>query len=223
MLTIKLSKMPADTPGIYPLIAGKPNRTQGGKLPERFRYLYPEAAVSLPEGLRFSDMYRSPLGSLHAIETKAGVKAPGFSGHNFGLSVDVDVDDWLATHKGGKAGLDGHMRGANWYCHRKDSLRGPEDWHYNWIPEERYLAGITHTTSHALEKLILDLYGKGFRMTGVEMQKALTALHYYDSDIDGIVGPRTKTAINHFCASWGCGPGTWERTLAVVSATIEVV
>lgn len=51
--------------------------------------------------LVFSDMYRSAAGSVKAYcdPNKKGVQPPGYSGHNYGISVDLAVDATLKRNK----------------------------------------------------------------------------------------------------------------------------
>ena len=95
-MKLKLTPLPATVLGIY----GPSKDT----LPERMRYLHPEAAASYlkldagPHRLRVSDMWRSAEASMRARNEKRGVQAPGRSGHNYGFCIDLDVDWMLKQH-----------------------------------------------------------------------------------------------------------------------------
>src|SRR3990172_9368429 len=70
-------------------------------LPDRMRFLHPAAAASfhqnLAETVTVSDMFRSAEASLQARRERRGAQRPGFSGHNFGFSIDIDVDRTMRT------------------------------------------------------------------------------------------------------------------------------
>ena len=140
LLAIRLKRIP-NILGIY-----GPNKDQ---FPARMSMLHPDAAAAFDavialtgQRLRVSDMYRTPAESLKAMQTKRGVQPPGYSAHNFGFAIDIDTDAMLAALKCTKAVLDVTMQSKGWYCHRKDSKRGMEDWHYNFLGDDsaRWLA-----------------------------------------------------------------------------------
>lgn len=226
-MNILVSNVPSDTLGIYPFINGKPNRTSAGRLPSRALYLHP-AAILPPEG-RWSDLFRSPAGSLHAMEMKQGVKPPGYSGHNLGFSGDLDVIDTMDRLSiGTKAGLDEYMEGYGWYCYRDDHKMESECWHYNYFGEEsdKYAKASTNGAIE-IEKKILDYYGADFILDNTQAQTALASLQMYDGKIDGDFGTRSLNAVRIFQRAWGLKElGILDqrtmRTLAVVTAKMVV-
>lgn len=225
MLTIKLAKLSSDQViGIYG--PGK------NALPERMRLLHPEAARNyldhLADKLVLSDMYRSAEGSLLAVKTRAGSQRPGYSGHNMGLSVDMDVTKTMKrVGVTTKAALDAWLEESNWFCHRRDHLRKMEEWHANF-DIKAFIKPSDKTTAPALERKILSLYGEGFKLDAVEIQTALKKLSLYKGSLDGKLGPLSRTALEIFQRAWAL-PATGKtdvmtvRTLAFVTAEIETV
>lgn len=206
------------------------------QFPARMSYLHPEAAAAFDavqalvgQRLRVSDMYRAPADSLVAMQSKRGVQPPGFSAHNFGLAIDIDTDAMLDVLKCSKAVLDVTMQSKGWFCHRRDSRRGMEDWHYNYLGADS-AALLQHasatSTAGAIEARIQQLYGPRFLLTDSEAQAALKAEGLYAGAIDGKIGPKSKAAVAAFQQKWGLPPdgvlnARTERTLAVVTAERE--
>jgi hypothetical protein len=212
------------------------------------RYLHPEAAESFEKledetgGLVYTGMRRTAEASLAASRAKQGVQPPGYSGHNYGLSVDVAIEDF--TVPGGTERRQGTltslglsypellavMEKHGWYCHRRDRQRGFEEWHFNFLEMSKganhYLAAAGRSWALAIESLIQDLYGASFDLRDLEMQEALQKLGLYGGGLDGIIGPRSKEAIWAFQRAWkltkGPADGATQRTLAFVAAEIVV-
>ena len=210
-------------------------------MPARMSRLHPEAAAAfhaaeaaLGQRIRVSDMFRTAEQSLQAMQQKIGVQPPGFSLHNYGIAIDVDVDAMLPAFKSKKAEMDLFMRGFGWWCHRRDAKRGMEDWHFNYLgPNGTMLIQAADkpkartSTSAAADARIQALYGPGLSLTPTEVQECLAHLKLYGGEIDGKIGPRSKEAIMAFQRTWklaatGDVDERTERTLAYVSADIEV-
>lgn len=208
------------------------------EFPARMARLHPDAAAAFTglqtavgQQIRVSDMFRTAEQSLQARAQKAGVQAPGFSLHNFGIAIDIATDAVMAALKLDKAALDALMKQHGWYCHRKDSKRGMEDWHYNFLgvgaAAEPFLAAAAKSTntSAAGDAKILSLYKDGLTLEPKEVQECLAYLKLYSGEIDGAIGPRSKEAIMAFQRAWRLQPSgqvddRTERTLAYVSADI---
>ncbi len=213
-----------------------------GKCPRWASFLAPDAAQSLialekdTGGLIFTDIYRPPDISLNAMKTKQGVQPPGFSGHNFGLSMDLTVDEILQSKKWGYQKLLEVMEAHRWYCHRRDGAAGvgkSEYWHFNYLPNAALRLNLadpkkSSTWAAPVEAEIKDRYGKQFELTLIQTQEALRKLRLYSGEVDGEMGPITKRSIEQFQRSWGLsvdgllGPRTL-RTLAVVTAEKRVL
>jgi hypothetical protein len=145
-----------------------------GKVPTWACYLYPEAARSLLRiesetgGLVYTSVWRSANGSLWAIKNKSGAMPPGFSAHNYGLAVDITIDQVLKETAWSYETLYDYMEGFGWYCHRRDKKERFEKWHFNYLgipPLHLDLASGNSRTWHLpVEQRIQDLYGMHFEM-----------------------------------------------------------
>ena len=229
-MIIALTKMPASIRGIY--------GPKKDSLPERMRYLHPEAADAFKRADRaialvVTDMYRSAEASLMAVRAKRGALPPGVSPHGYGLAIDLDITatlrlQRLSSDPEDKADLDTALEDYGWYCHRKDHRRGFEDWHYNYlggVDQAKWLTACkrTKTTAPAVEARIQSLYGPWLTQDVAGVQTLLSQLGMYSGAIDGKLGPLSQEAIRAFQRAWGlredgkAGPRT-QRTLAFVTA-----
>lgn len=188
-------------------------------------FLEPEAAqafTALAPYVVVSDMFRSPESSLKRRQTDPNAQPPGFSAHNMGLAIDVDVK---ASMKNlgvkTKAAFDAELEQHGWFCHRLDRKEGKEWWHFNYLGIGAKPGG--SFTSDDIEAKIQQLYGAGLSPDDRACQRHLAALKFYSSTIDGIIGERTRSAVRAFQRQWGLSSdgilGTkTRRTLAYVSA-----
>jgi hypothetical protein len=200
-LKLEVMEMPATMLGIY-----DPDKRT---VPKRFRFLHPAAAQSFnamdaEKRVRVSDCFRSAQGSLEAVRQRRGAQHPSFSGHNYGFSVDIDVDWMMREHSLDKAKLDAWMEAHGWHCFRKDHANEIECWHYNFFgPEAGDLIRAAENTNEAsLERKIQHYYGGAFGLTDAECQDALKRLGLYSGDVDGAIGPLSKQAIRAFQRAW---------------------
>ena len=193
-MQVILSEMPSTLLGIYAksgvledsYLKAHPEQGVMGK---HQLFLHPEAGYFIMaiektgNRLRFSDMLRSAEASLKAVLTKKGTKAPSYSGHNYGLSIDIHVTDCMHRFSMSKAELDSFMNSYGWYCHRKDHDLGPESWHYNFFGtggEEKELLSVCgpESTSRGLEAKIQKLYGKDMLLSRTDTDGALQKLGF---------------------------------------------
>lgn len=227
-MILALKSLPSDrVTGIY-TIGGVANR-----MPVRALFLHPVVADAflndLADHITVSDMLRTAESSLHAVQSGRGAQPPGYSGHNYGFSIDIEVseaiDDLGFRHK---SELDTWMQLRGWYCHRRDGQRAHEEWHYNYLRLAEQLglgAIVPHgtITSDELELLIQRTYGALLVPSDTECQRLLRKLRLYGGEVDGIIGPLTRKATEVFQRGWGLhvdgvlGPRT-RRTLAFVAA-----
>jgi len=231
VLKLKLAQLPDSVRGIY-----GPNKSL---MPARARYLHPEAARSYMQmhdeaHIVCSDVFRSAEASLAAIQVKTGVQPPGFSGHNYGFSVDVAVDQMLKERSWTYTQLRDYMSSHHWVGHRRDGKRGSEDWHFNYLGASRNAAlsrvedQIPGTWSRAVEHMILLNYDGAFRMSAEDTQSALKKLGMYKGAIDGELGQLSRAAALAFARAWKLHENTvytlrFFRTLAYVAADIVIV
>lgn len=221
MLTIKLRRVHG-AESIYT------SRTGSRGMPARLAWMHPDAADafdSIKDRVIVSDMLRSAESSLEAVESKKGALPPGYSRHNYGLAIDIDVSN--SMRKGGlksKRELDEYMAAHGFFCHRTDHLRDFEEWHYNWLGVGALVGG--RLSSDEGEAQVLRMYGHALAPSDAECQVALAKLGMYKGEIDGILGPRSRAAIAAFCRAWHVadtmGP-RFRRTLAFLASETEVV
>jgi len=206
------------------------------QMPRQWRLLHPAAADSLRriffvtgKIIRVSGLWRSAEASLAARQSKSGVQPPAYSAHNFGLAMDIDVENCLVRFDCDKPSLDELLQMFGWYCHRKDGKQLFEAWHYNFLGDEDEAAAfLAHSaassnTSSAVQANLQQLYGSQMSLPKKKIQAALQKLGFYHGEIDGLFGPLTNNAIEAFCRAWLLGEQTYrsskfQRTLAFVAA-----
>jgi hypothetical protein len=226
-MLLELRKLPP-LRGIY-----GPNKD---KMPGRALYLAPDAAQALLHlestcgGMTYSDIWRSAESSLSARQSGRGAQRPGYSGHNFGLSIDVAVDETCKRHGWTYSQLCARLAEVDWYCHRQDGMRGKEDWHFNFLggaPNDLLYANAHDHNTWALpvEHAIVRRYGEQFNLAPAEQQRALQKLGLYQGDVDGQLGPRSRAAREAFERAWLCtgDDRQYLRTLAFVAAEVREV
>lgn len=228
MLKLSLVQLPLEAvTGIYNV------RGQKGRMPDRLRWLHPAAARAygaIASWVVVSDMYRSPESSLAAVRAGRGAQPPGFSGHNYAKSIDIDIS---ASRKNlarligrpavSKAELDEAMAAAGWFCHRRDHRTAHEAWHYNHLGIGVAISPKVHSTAGYIEAEIQRLYGAQLALTTRQAQEALARLRLYSGAIDGLAGPLTREATRVFQRAWGLVEtgrldARTQRTLAYVAA-----
>jgi hypothetical protein len=208
-------------------------------LPKRMCYLRTEAAKSYlgmtDATIILSDVYRTGEASLAARKMKRGVASPAYSGHNYGISWDVDVEGTLKANGWAYADLLNYMQSRGWYCHRRDGSRGSEDWHFNYLGDyaQEILAKIKPSSSWGkgtwslgAELVIQKFYGASFVLTPTDVQSALKKLRLYSGDADGKIGPISQAAIKLFASTWEVSAAhtdvRFQRTLAFIAADYSI-
>jgi hypothetical protein len=223
---------------------GTEGRTYRGLVPPRALYLAPDAARALLDleaasgGLRYTDVFRSAKTSLAACQAKPDqAKPPGFSPHGFGLAVDLDLSETLATKQWTYAQLLVVMGRYGWFCHRRDaSSSGSEAWHFNYLgPNPALYLAMASKYDHRswarpVEERILERYAKHWLVRDSrQLQQMLAQLGHYQGAIDSQVGPETQAAIAKFQTRWcitnepSIGGARTYRTLVYVTATVVLV
>jgi hypothetical protein len=213
----------------------------GKPVPAWMRKMEPHAAASLIKldretgGLSYTDLWRSAEVSLHARQTKRGVQPPGYSAHNYGVAVDLDLDGTMKKRGWTYDKLIEVMKSYGWYCHRQDGKGGrSESWHFNYLGPDaaKYMKYSVSTQSitwdKPVESRITELYGSQFLLSDSEVQAVLKKLGLYKGDVDGKFGPISRTALMVFQKGWdlqatGMTDPRTSRTLAFIGAEITLV
>ena len=210
-------------------------------MPPRMLKVYPKVAEVLIKidnfykgALHYSDIHRTAESSLQAVKANRGAKSPGSSGHNYGFSLDHDLDgnrkrlidlgynefkkkDW-------KFDYDVMLQDFGFYCHRLDHKLGFEAWHYNHLEPFYTRFFESSRSSSALEQKIMDAYGwHWLMMRPIDIQLGLQRVGLYKGELDGEIGPRSKESIAAFKRTWNLGNNStmdisFKRTLAYVSS-----
>ena len=206
------------------------------EMPLRACALAPDAAEAwarIADHVAISDMYRSADSSLAAVRAGRGAAAPGFSGHNYGLSIDLDVDRSMVLAKyRTKEQLDRFLVAYGWHCWRDDhampSWQGHpnEAWHYNF--RSPLAAPMVYDGPRGnvawLAGEIKRRHGSWFKPNAFEEQTMLKQLRLYSGGLDGKLGPLSREARYAFERSWGLSHDSsrYHQTLAFVSAAVSV-
>jgi hypothetical protein len=223
MLVLRLRKL-GMVRGIY-----GPNKDL---FPARAAFMYPEAAEAFhfmekQEGpFSYSDILRGADESRKACMAGRGSQPPGYSGHNFGLSFDIDVERSMLERKWGYERLAKVLMTYGFHPYRQDLSRGAEDWHFNYLgPYAKHILRKTKERAlwqTAAQEVINAYYPSFSPLSAHEIQAALKKLGLYSGEVDGNIGPLTKTSVNLFNQAWNIGIGLMNerfmRTLAFVAA-----
>jgi hypothetical protein len=212
------------------------------EFPARAAYLAPDVADAFVpmvdkigrDKIAFSDIWRSGESSLAAVVAGRGALAPGYSGHNFGVSFDLDVEYTRRALGIPYAELLRLLAGYGWHCYRQDGARGSEDWHFNYLGSAAEAASVLNrmTQNHSTwqggaESAILKRYPvERFALSASDIQAGLKKLGLYHGDVDGKFGPLSLAAVGAFCRAWRLPEQTgprFSRTLAFVAADIVKV
>jgi peptidoglycan hydrolase-like protein with peptidoglycan-binding domain len=182
-------------------IKGPQGGGYNGILPTRMKLIHPSVvdglrAITVQNGynIAMSDMFRSPASSLAARQQKTGVQRPGFSGHNYGISIDIDIDQSIKLMGMSYPDLVRWMATKGWTCYRSDYQLGPEAWHFNFLN----MGPTPPPRSDGPIQWITNTYGP--QLTGDEkwVQTCLQQLKLYDGAIDGQFGAHSQAALKQF-------------------------
>ena len=233
MLTLTLTQVEARSWRGY-------TKNADGKLPRRMAWLEPKAAADFKRmveasgnRIEFTDVYRSVFYQLQCIQGATEAKRrlyapPTKSGHNFGMSIDVAIDETLENFKA--SGVNELIIASRNY----EALRRwflAYGWHY--IEKERWHFDHLDGQQTVLAR-INAVYGPAMALSNVELQRALNTLVGASLPAplaeDGIIGEKTDQACKIADKILGAGPehsvgpSPWfRRLLAGVTATIKEV
>lgn len=235
-MRLDLVKLPyRRIPGIYGA-----NKTQFAK---RLAFMHPVCATSFlimqeecSWNIVLSDAWRASLSSLHrkfppGKPVRRGTQRPGYSGHNYGFSIDIAVTKTMRRMGfKRKRDLDEYMIEHYFFCHRQDHRRDREEWHYNslvlGIGPQKWLRYAGRSTAGAVEAMIRAVYGTYWKPSKRQLQRNLKYVKLYHGEIDGKIGPLSNTAVRVFQGAWRlkadgvAGPRTC-RTLAFRCAELR--
>ncbi len=195
------------------------------EMPVRALWLAPDAAkvfnADMYDKVVVSDMFRSPDSSKAAVAAGRGAAAPGWSAHNYGRAIDIDVRQTMRNlGLGTKAELDVWMSAHGWWCWREDHVmpawkpRPNEAWHYYWAPKGvEYIGGGSVQWWNRTMGTDYPPLEWGIP-THEQRQKWLRDAGFYHGEIDGKWGSMSKQAYYAFTVAWG--PRT-DRTLAYMA------
>ncbi len=225
-----------------PPLLGPDDADYKGQVPTRMRFLAPDVGPQLLRlnqdtgGYIFTDVWRSADSSLAARRVKRGVQRPGYSPHNYGIAVDLDLYGIMKKYQIHYPDIVEMMRAHGWYCHRRDGL-GPDEseaWHFNYLGDnsDKYLANVDIdrpvTWATASEARILERYGTDFVLSPTQIQSYLAQIKIYGGAIDGnLSSALCREAVMAFQRAWNLDvdgdPGVMtQRTLAFVTADRQI-
>lgn len=200
-------------------------------------FLAHDAAISLAsietdtDGLVYSDLWRDSVDSLLVRRLK-GSSSVGYSPHNYGLAVDLDVPTILDQKKIRYEDLLWLMKRRGWYCFRRDGVPDQAGAnHFNYLGDDasRYISKSTQdpTTWQTVAELkIWERHSRDFRMETPEVQARLAKIGLFTEPFTGQRDLYTREAILAFQRAWdliqtGSPDMTLCRALAFVTADIE--
>ncbi len=200
-------------------------------------FLAQDAAVSLAsletdtDGLIYVDMWRDAVDSLLARRMK-GRSSVGYSPHNFGMAVDIDVQTILNQKKIKYEDLLWLMKRRGWYCFRRDGVDNQTgSGHFNFLGDnaEKYLSKSNQDPTSwqtVAEFRLWERYGNDFQLDTKEVQIKLAKLGMYTGSFTGQCDLYTREAILAFQRAWDLSQtGSPDMTLcrAISFVTAETV
>jgi hypothetical protein len=207
--------------------------------PAKKKYLAPSAAASLKlvekesGGLVYSDVWQDSVAVLIASRISQNGPRPGYSSHQFGLGVDLDLTASLDRLKISYPELLKLLEKNFWYCYRRDgepSLCGSE--HFDYFGEKAWRYVFIATNDHrkwnrAAEERIYELYGDDFKLSVSQVQSGLSELGIYALPVSGELDAYTREALMVFQRAWklpedGTANMSTCRVLSVLTADLEI-
>jgi hypothetical protein len=206
----------------------------------RMPFLAPEAAVAFKTlendtgGLVYTDMWRDPTASLLAKRMKRITQVPGYSPHNYGIAIDIDLKTVLQEKKIRYEDLLFLLKKRGWVCYRRDGEADkPGSEHFNFLGDDadRYLTKCTMdpiTWGYAAETKILERFDSEFQLSAKDVQLKLAQLGLYTGIITGQLDMYTREAILAFQRAWdlnqtGSVDPSLCRVLAFVSSDRQMI
>lgn len=201
--------------------------------------LSPEAADSLlslesdTDGLVYTDMWMDATTSLLTRRTRPGFPSPGYSSHNFGMAVDLDISTILKDKMIRYEDLLHIMKKRGWVCFRRDGLEGRSgSGHFDYLGSMpgKYLTSSTQDPATWLnpgEALIWEKYGSEFQIDIAKLQTLLSQIGFYHGPVTGQNDPYTREAIMAFQKAWdliqnGFADTATCRALVFITAELQI-
>lgn len=201
-------------------------------------YLAPDAALAFmaieqdTDGLIYKDLYRDPTSSLLVRRLHRKSQLPGYSAHNYGLAVDLDVNAILEEKKIRYEDLLYIMKKRGWICHRRDGSQDQAgSGHFTYLGEEadhhlRVCTMDPTTWQYPAEQIIWERYNKNFKLDTRDVQALLSKMSMYSGTFTGQNDAYTREAILAFQRAWDLTPSgspdlTLCRVLSYVTAERE--
>lgn len=162
--------------------------------------------------LNFSDMFRTASEQIVLKKKKGkGASYPGFSGHNFGMSVDIHTNKLFAQFRCAQKPYSLRKMRQDLATFGWSYIQS-EEWHFN------YLNGRSSVT-----QAIDQDFGENWtqKLSVQAIQEILHELGYYNEEVDGLFGTVTKQAVQsfqtEFCLEADGKIGPLTRKVLVVS------
>lgn len=202
-------------------------------------FLSRDAALSLEtvekdtDGLIYRDIWRDAVSSLVAKRMRKTGELPGYSAHNYGLAVDLNVEAILSQKKIRYEDLLWIMKRRGWYCFRRDGVEGQSGSdHFNFLGEsaDHYLSKCTldpTTWGSASEIKIWEFYHSEFQLSTKDVQLKLAKIGFFHAPFTEQRDIYTREAIMAFQRAWdltqsGSPDMTLCRVLSFVTAEVTI-
>ncbi len=204
------------------------------------KLLAPSAAESLLRleentgGIYYKDMWRDAVSSLVARRIKQCAHLPGYSPHNYGIGITIDIDTTLAQKNINYQQLLSILKKEGWVCYRKDEVvnaPGSDQFSFLGPTYKQYLTKCTldpKTWDIPVETFIFERYGVNFQLSTLSVQKLLHKIGMYClTDFSGTNDLYTREAIMAFQRAWGLTENghidsTLCRVLVFITMDLEV-
>lgn len=205
-------------------------------------YLDKEAAFSLvlverdTGGLVYTEMWRDALSSILVRRTNTSTPPPGYSAHNYGLSIQIDMRASMKVKKLSHDDLTKILERHGWFCQRRDegfdiSEVGACQFNYFGKDHDKYLSKASQDATSWLtpsEFYIWEKYRDDFQLETADVQNKLGSLGLYRGTITGQRDLYTREAIMAFQRTWeisqsGAPDMTLCRVLSFVTAELKIL
>jgi hypothetical protein len=211
------------------------------KGPARSRFLAPEACAAFrllekdTDGLIYTDLWHDGTQSLLARRTRKTTNLPGYSPHNYGLALDLDLGQVLEQKKISYEDLLYVMKRRGWYSHRRDGkVDEAGSAHFNFLGDgdvDSYIELATFdplSWERPIEKRIYEKHITDFSLSPAQIQSLLKKLGFFHGEVNGDYDIYFREAVMAFQRAWdlpdsGTPTTAFQRVLAFVAAEITIL